>query len=82
MGFRDTLPGAQPDHKPEGELTPEQQEVLEKVDDYLDKNGLHTLDPFHRSENHPGSFARPRKFEIASAINRLRSVRFSPLAKE
>lgn len=31
MGFRDAVPGPQPDHKPEGELTPDQKEVLEKV---------------------------------------------------
>jgi predicted ABC-class ATPase len=54
--------------------------VLEKVDAYLDENGLDPLDPFHRSERHPGSFARPRKYEIAAAINRLRAVRFMPPA--
>jgi predicted ABC-class ATPase len=54
-------------------------EVLERVDAFLDENGLDPLDPFHRSERHPGSFARPRKYEIAAAINRLRAVRFVPL---
>ena len=28
-----------------------------------------------RSERHPGSFARPRRFEIAAAINRMRTLR-------
>ena len=51
--------------------------VLEKVDAYLDANGLDFLDPFYRPQKHPGSFARPRRFEIAAAINRLRAVRFA-----
>ena len=51
-------------------------EVLEGVDRYLDENGLDLLDPFHRGEKHPGTFARPRRYEIAAAINRLRSVKF------
>jgi len=53
--------------------------ALDQVDAYLDANGLDPLDPFHRSERHPGSFARPRKYEIAAAINRLRAARFVPL---
>lgn len=53
-------------------------EVLEKVEAFMDANGLDPLDPFHRAERHPGSFARPRRFEVAAAINRLRSVRFAP----
>ncbi|MFH1724436.1 MAG: hypothetical protein ABII00_07425 [Elusimicrobiota bacterium] len=28
-----------------------------------------------RGERHPGDFARPRKHEIAAAINRLRTLR-------
>jgi len=31
MGLKDILPGAQPDRTPKNELTPEQQEVLEKI---------------------------------------------------
>ena len=54
-------------------------EVLDQLDAYLDANGLDPLDPFHRSERHPGSLARPRKFEMAAAINRLRAARFLPL---
>jgi len=50
--------------------------ALEQLEAYLDENGLDLLDPFHRGEGHPGSFARPRALEIAAAINRLRSVRF------
>ncbi|HEY5659098.1 MAG TPA: ABC-ATPase domain-containing protein, partial [Myxococcota bacterium] len=50
-------------------------EVLDAVDALLDAQGLDVLDPFHRPERHPGNLARPRRFEIAAAINRLRSVR-------
>ncbi|MFO7783524.1 MAG: ABC-ATPase domain-containing protein [Thermodesulfobacteriota bacterium] len=51
-------------------------EALEGLDQYLDENGLDLLDPFHRGDKHPGTFARPRRYEIAAAINRLRSVKF------
>jgi predicted ABC-class ATPase len=54
-------------------------EVLKKVDDYIDKEGLDVLDPFYKKEKHPGSFTRPRIFEIAAAINRLRSARLKLL---
>ncbi len=54
-------------------------EVLKKMDTYIDKQGLDILDPFYKEEKHPGSFARPRIFEIAAAINRLRSARLTLL---
>jgi predicted ABC-class ATPase len=50
--------------------------LLARVAGFLDEKGLDHLDPFYRSERHPGSLARPRTFEIAAAINRLRAVRF------
>ncbi|RLB11309.1 MAG: ATPase, partial [Deltaproteobacteria bacterium] len=50
-------------------------EVLKDLDDCINKKGLDILDPFYKEEKHPGSFARPRIFEIAAAINRLRSAR-------
>ncbi len=50
-------------------------EVVEAMEAFFKGNGLDALDPFHRPERHPGSFARPRKYEIAAAINRLRSLR-------
>ncbi len=50
-------------------------EVLEKLEQFLDTKGLDCLDPFRRAEQHPGSFARPRRFEMAAAINRLRTLR-------
>jgi hypothetical protein len=50
-------------------------QVLDALEDFFTRNGLDALDPFHRNERHPGDFARPRKYEIAAAINRLRTVR-------
>ncbi|MEE9264806.1 MAG: hypothetical protein V3V11_10155, partial [Vicinamibacteria bacterium] len=50
-------------------------EVLEQVDRLFDDEGLDLLDPFRRPGHHPGNFARPRKYEIAAAINRLRTLR-------
>lgn len=51
-------------------------EVLARVEDHLHQEGLDVLDPYHRSGNHPGSFAKPRVFEMAAALNRLRAVQF------
>lgn len=57
-------------------------ETLDAIEDFFDREGLDPLDPFHttgekgdRSERHPGAYARPRRFEIAAAINRMRSLR-------
>ena len=50
-------------------------EVLDRLDACFDEHGLDELDIYHRRGQHPGNFARPRRFEIAAAINRLRSVR-------
>jgi len=41
----------------------------------LNRHGLDALDPFHKDERHPGALARPRRYEIAAAINRLRTLR-------
>ena len=49
-------------------------EILDALEAYLDQHGLDPLDPFHRDERHPGAFARPRRYEIAGAINRLRTL--------
>jgi predicted ABC-class ATPase len=53
-------------------------EVLDQLDALLDEAGLDVLDPFHQPGRHPGRFARPRRFEIAAAINRIRSLRVKP----
>jgi predicted ABC-class ATPase len=50
-------------------------EVVEMIEQFFDEHGLDELDPFHRRDRHPGNFARPRKYEIASAINRLRTLK-------
>lgn len=47
------------------------QGLVERFDDA----GLDGLDPYHQGERHPGNFARPRAFEIAAALNRLRTLR-------
>jgi hypothetical protein len=48
--------------------------VLQALEQFFDQDGLDMLDPFRRPERHPGNFARPRKYEIMAAINRLRTV--------
>jgi len=50
-------------------------EVVDQVERFFDEQGLDALDPFHRPGHHPGNFARPRKHELAAAINRLRTVK-------
>jgi predicted ABC-class ATPase len=50
-------------------------EVVDALEALLDDRGLDELDPFRRRESHPGNFARPRRHEIAAALNRLRTVR-------
>ena len=51
------------------------EEILNCLDDYFNKNGLDSLDLFYQKEKHPGNFSRPRKYEIAAAINRMRSLK-------
>ena len=50
-------------------------EVLDALDSLLDEQGLDTLAPEGRPGQHPGALARPRRHEIAGAINRMRSLR-------
>ncbi len=50
-------------------------EILDELEQFLQTRGLDALDPFRRGERHPGNFARPRRFEIAAAMNRLRTLR-------
>jgi predicted ABC-class ATPase len=52
-------------------------QVLDGLDAFFDAEGLDGLDPYREdrsSEAHPGSFARPRRYEIAAALNRMRSL--------
>ena len=57
-------------------------EVLEALEALLDDEGLDVLDPFHEPGRPPGNLARPRRFEVAAAINRLRSVRMRQRREE
>ncbi len=49
-------------------------EILDQLEGYLNDHGLESLAPFRRGEEHPGNFARPRRFEIAAALNRMRQL--------
>ncbi len=49
-------------------------DILDGLETIFDEGGLDTLAPARRPEQHPGNFARPRRFEIAAALNRLRSL--------
>jgi predicted ABC-class ATPase len=56
-------------------------EVLDALESILDAEGLDALDRYgreQRSERHPGNLARPRRHEIAAAINRMRSLEIHP----
>jgi predicted ABC-class ATPase len=53
--------------------------ILDALEALLDAEGLDVLDPYQRGGRHPGSFARPRRFEIAAAMNRLRALRLVKL---
>jgi predicted ABC-class ATPase len=50
-------------------------DIVEALARFFDENGLDGLDPFHEPGRHPGDFARPRTFEVAAAINRMRTLR-------
>lgn len=50
-------------------------ETINQIEEFLESNGLDNLNPHQCNAHHPGNFARPRKHEIAAAINRLRSMK-------
>ncbi|MGH0037245.1 MAG: ABC-ATPase domain-containing protein [Myxococcota bacterium] len=50
-------------------------EILDALEALLDHDGLGALDPFGREGEHPGALARPRRYEIAAALGRLRTLR-------
>ncbi len=50
-------------------------EVLDALEALLDEQGLDALAPGHRAGHHPGELARPRRFEVAAVLSRLRSLR-------
>ncbi len=47
--------------------------ILDMVFEDIDKYGLDIISEFR--DQHPGSYALPRKFEVAAAVNRLRSLK-------
>ena len=51
-------------------------ELLEALEARLDEAGLESLTADGRAGAHPGRLARPRRYEIAAALNRLRKGRF------
>ena len=52
-------------------------DLLDSLDSRLDEAGLESLTPEGRAGAHPGRLARPRRYEIAAAMNRLRGGRFT-----
>ena len=50
------------------------EEIVDCIETMIDEQGLDVLSLFPVSGRHPGNLARPRKFEIAAALNRLRTV--------
>ena len=50
-------------------------EIISSLDELWDEQGLDVLDPYFRKGHHPGNYARPRRFEVAAAINRMRRLR-------
>lgn len=59
------------EHLMNGERT--LREVMDRLDELFDEEGIAVLSPYGNGQ-HPGNYARPRRFEIAAAINRLRVV--------
>ena len=55
--------------------------LLDDLDELLDEKGLEILNPHFRESSwgaeHPGNFSRPRRHEIAAALNRLRTLKIS-----
>ena len=50
------------------------EEIIDGIEAMLDEQSLDVLSLFLASGRHPGNLARPRKFEIVAALNRLRTV--------
>lgn len=52
-------------------------ELVEAIDKQLDAEGLSFVSPFQNQ--HPGELARPRRFEIAATLNRIRTAKVDDL---
>lgn len=46
-------------------------DILDLLDEVIDREGLDVLSPYR---GHPGDYARPRRYELAAALNRLRTL--------
>lgn len=55
-------------------------EALARLEADLDRAGLEAISP-HRRPQHPGDYARPRRQELAAALNRLRGLRLRPVGE-
>ncbi|KHE72320.1 ABC-ATPase domain-containing protein [Halobacillus sp. BBL2006] len=62
-----------------GALKKEQslKELLDDVEQQIDTKGLAAFAPF--KDQHPGELARPRRFEIAATLNRIRTAKVKDL---
>ncbi len=54
--------------------------MMDRLETSFDQEGLDVLAPFGRVGEHPGNFARPRRFEVAAGLNRLRSITMEPIS--
>ncbi|WLR47733.1 ABC-ATPase domain-containing protein [Halobacillus litoralis] len=52
-------------------------ELLDRIEHQLDQEGLASFAPF--KDQHPGELARPRRFEIAATLNRIRTAKVKDL---
>ena len=56
--------------------------MMDRLETLFDDERLDVLAWFSRPDarpgEHPGNFARPRRFEVAAGLNRLRSVEMEP----
>lgn len=48
-------------------------DLLQELENIMDQEGLQAFAPF--SDQHPGDLARPRRFEIAACLNRMRTAK-------
>ncbi|MCA0983995.1 ABC-ATPase domain-containing protein [Halobacillus yeomjeoni] len=53
------------------------QELLDQIEEQIDREGLEAFAPF--KGQHPGDLARPRRFEIAATLNRIRTAKVKNL---
>ena len=51
------------------------QEILDALDSLLDEEGFEALSGRGQNGQHPGQLARPRRYEISGALNRMRSLK-------